>query len=48
MSDPLGINPKGVLVRPASDFFDDNLAVGAFSSVLISPPSGNHYFTIAL
>ena len=46
-SDPSGRNPAGVLVRPAPDFFDDNLAFGA-AQLIILPSTPNIWFHIDL
>lgn len=46
-SDPSGMKPSGVLMRPAPDFFDDNMGLGAwfFFGLAASPDS---YFAVAL
>ncbi|HVI10973.1 MAG TPA: hypothetical protein VND65_21995 [Candidatus Binatia bacterium] len=46
-SDASGRHPSGVLVRPAPDFFDDNLATGGFWLQGFAPVQP-HYATIAL
>jgi len=44
-SDPSGVHPKGVLARPAPDFFDDNMGVGGYWA----QPAGTFpYLTISL
>lgn len=47
-SDPSGANPKGVLTRPAPDFFDDHLASGAFFVSEPVPGDDFNYCTVAL
>lgn len=44
-SDPSGINPKGVLVRPAPDWFDDHVAYGGFTAQYVG---GDHFGLISL
>lgn len=46
-SDPSGRFPKGVLTRPAPDFFDDYLACGG-AVYQTDPPVGNTYASISL
>lgn len=47
-SDPTGRHPSGVLIRPAPDFYDDQIGVCGFEFVEISPPVGLHYHRFAL
>lgn len=47
-SDPSGVQPHGVLVRPAPDFFDDNLYTIAGFTYDASPPVGENYTNYAL
>jgi hypothetical protein len=47
-SDPSGVSPKGVLVRPAPDFFDDHLASGGFQFSGFNVGVTASYCTIAL
>lgn len=44
-SDPSGVDPKGVLVRPAPDFFDDNIGTGGY---WVQPTGSFPYVTISL
>ena len=46
-SDPSGAQPKGVLVRPASDFFDDHLYTGGYA-IQIGAPAGNNFIIVSL
>lgn len=46
-SDPTGTHPSGVLVRPAPDFFDDNLCSGGYY-FFIRPAAGFQYLSISL
>lgn len=47
-SDPSGVNPHGVLVRPAPDFFDDNIFSGGFYYSGFNNGVTANYATIAL
>lgn len=47
-SDPTGVQPRGVLIRPASDWFDDNLAVAGFEMVITAAPDPEMWFRISL
>jgi hypothetical protein len=47
-SDPTGAQPLGVLVRPAPDFFDDNIGTGAYYLPDNSGALNNYYATVAL
>jgi len=44
-SDPSGVHPQGVLVRPAPDFFDDNMAFGGFQLTIAT---GNNFVLTSL
>lgn len=44
-SDPSGRQPSGVLVRPAPDFFDDNLGMGGYWA---QPPAPHPFLSISL
>lgn len=44
-SDPTGTHPQGVLVRPAPDFFDDNVGWGGY---WVQPTVAFPYVTISL
>ena len=46
-SDPSGVSPKGVLIRPAPDFFDDHMCYGG-AIYQTDPPVGNTYASISL
>lgn len=46
-SDPSGVSPKGVLTRPAPDFFDDNMGIGAWS-YLTTLPTTFTYVAVSL
>jgi hypothetical protein len=43
-SDPSGTHPGGVLVRPAADFFDDNMGLAMVQQVNLSFPPGDSAF----
>lgn len=47
-SDPSGHSPSGVLIRPAPDFYDDNMAVGAADQQTYGGSSPNDYISVAL
>jgi hypothetical protein len=44
-SDPSGVSPRGVLVKPSPDFFDDHLA---FGGVNFQFAAGNNFALISL
>lgn len=44
-SDPSGVIPKGTLVRPAPDYFDDNIGVGGYWT---QPAGSFPYVSISL
>ena len=46
-SDPSGAQPQGVLVRPATDFFDDHLGVGK-GSIFATGANQSIWFSVAL
>jgi hypothetical protein len=46
-SDPSGVSPRGVLVKPSADFFDDHLAYGGYS-ITIGGPAGNNFLQVSL
>lgn len=45
-SDPAGMQPPGVLIRPAPDFFDDSMCYGGAARHDLGP--GDSYFSISL
>jgi len=47
-SDPSGVSPKGTLIRPPADFFDDHLAVGSFFLQFTGGPNNSNFCTVAL
>lgn len=48
MSDRTGRKPKGTMVRPAPDWFSDNIGIGGIYQILTGPPPGNHWWSISL
>lgn len=47
-SDPSGVQPSGVLIRPAPDFFDDQLQLISAFTYDASPPVGENYTNYSL
>jgi len=47
-SDPSGVTPKGVLTRPAPDWFDDNIGTGGYVWNGAQPAGVDQYVTVGL